>query len=210
MSLRTLSSIEPLTEFLRRRAWARRSISALSALFLVAAVGVLGYPLYTNLYQTRLQSSLDRELASPAIRVAYQQREVEVGDSLTRIKIPSIGVDVVVVEGTSPSALRAGAGHYPATPLPCEPGNVAITGHRTTYGRPFNQLDRLKVGDQIRLETPIGECVYLVNREPYITVPTDLSVLDPTPAATLTLTTCHPKGSARQRLIVKADLRTER
>lgn len=182
-------------------------MSALSAVLLIGAVGVLGYPVYTNLYQSRLQSQLDREFASPAIATAYRERRVAAGDSLTRIKIPSIGVDVMVVEGTSASALRAGAGHYPETPLPCEVGNVAIAGHRTTYGRPFNQLDKVKPGDEITLETPIGRCVYVVEAAPFVTVPTDLSVLDPTPNATLTLTTCHPKGSARQRLIVKAQLR---
>ena len=61
------------------------------------------------------------------------------------MKIPVLGVDVVVVEGTTASALRAGAGHYPETPLPCELGNVGIAGHRTTYGKLFNQIDRLKL-----------------------------------------------------------------
>ena len=182
-------------------------MSILSGVLLASAVGVLGYPVYTNLYQSRIQSRLDREFASPAIADAFRERRVAVGDSLTRIKIPAIGVDVMVVEGTSASALRAGAGHYPSTPLPCEQGNVAIAGHRTTYGRPFNQLDRMKVGDEITLETPIGNCTYVVDREPFVIPPTDLSVLDPTPEGTLTLTTCHPKGSARQRLIVKAELR---
>jgi sortase A len=208
MSSFVASPLDPVVGFLRRRPWARKSLSLLSGLLLVVAVGVLGYPVYTNLYQSRLQSQLDRELASPALAEAYRQRRVAVGDSLTRIKIPSIGVDVVVVEGTTASALRAGAGHYPDTPLPCEQGNVAIAGHRTTYGRPFNQLDRVEPGDEIILETPVGSCRYLVRTEPYVTVPTDLSVLDPTPNGTLTLTTCHPKGSARQRLILKAELQT--
>ena len=123
---------------------------------LVGAVGTIGYPFYTNLLQDRIQSRLDRQLASPELRQAYLNRNVQVGDSLTRIKIPDIDVDVVVVEGTTASALRAGAGHYPDTPLPCEIGNVAIAGHRTTYGRPFHNLDLLKVGDEITLETPIG------------------------------------------------------
>jgi sortase A len=108
------------------------------------------------------------------------------------------------VEGITPSALRAGAGHYPQTPLPCESGNVAIAGHRTTYGKPFGNLDRLKPGDTIQLTTPIGGCVYQVTKAPYPVDPNDISVLDATPDRTLTLTTCHPKGSAAQRLIVKA------
>src|SRR3546814_693306 len=128
-------------------------------------------------------------------------------DSLTRLIIPAIEVDVVVVEGTTASALRAGAGHYADTPLPCEIGNVAIAGHRTTYGRPFHNLDLLEVGQQITLETPIGDCTYEVNRDPFVVSPTQTEVVANTPdEATLTLTTGHPKGSARQRLIVKATL----
>lgn len=206
MSSLAVPPVDPMVRFLRRRPWARKSLSGLSVALLAVAVAILGYPVYTNLYQTRLQSQLDREFASPALAETYRERRVPVGDSLTRIKIPAIGVDVIVVEGTSASALRAGVGHYPDTPLPCENGNVAIAGHRTTYGRPFNQLDRMEVGDEITLETPVGSCRYVVRAAPYVTEPTNLSVLDPTPTGTLTLTTCHPKGSARQRLILKAEL----
>ena len=167
----------------------------------------IGWPSYTNLLQERLQSHLDRQLQSTEVRAAYVQRAVGVGDSLTRIVIPDIRVDVVVVEGTTESALRAGAGHYADTPLPCEVGNVAIAGHRTTYGRPFHNLDQLHTGSEITLQTPIGSCTYRVTRAPFVVSPDALSVLANTPdEATLTLTTCHPKGSARQRLIVTATL----
>jgi sortase A len=111
----------------------------------------------------------------------------------------------VVVEGTTASALRAGAGHYPQTPLPCETGNVSIAGHRTTYGKPFHNVDLLKPGDDIILTTPIGSCTYKVDRQ-FIVRPEDTSVIAPTPDGVLTLTTCHPKGSARQRLIIRATL----
>jgi sortase A len=177
----------------------------LSGVLLAAAVGVLGYPVYTNVIHDRTQSRLDREFASPATRQAYRQRTLADGDALTRIKIPAIGVDTVVVEGTSASALRAGAGHYPSTPLPCEQGNVGIAGHRTTYGKPFNQLDRLKNGDVVILETPVGTCTYTVTAEPRVIMPNDLSVVANDPAKQmLTLTTCHPKGSASRRLVVQA------
>ena len=207
MSLVVRTPGEPLIGFLRRHPWARRGLSVSSIALLVGAVVMLAYPVYTNVYQSRVQDRLDRELASPETHEAYQERRVATGDSLTRIRIPAIDVDVVVVEGTSASALRAGAGHYPQTPLPCERGNVAVAGHRTTYGRPFSNLDRLRPGDEIRFETPIGTCIYEVNRPPFVIAPTDFSVLDETADATVTLTTCHPKGSARQRLIVKGTLR---
>ena len=201
------NAVEKLVVWLKHRKAARFALSGLSFALLLGAAGVIGYPFYTNLYQDRLQGQLDRQLASPELREAYLDRNVGEGDSLTRIKIPRIGVDVVVVEGTSASALRAGAGHYPSTPLPCEVGNVAIAGHRTTYGRPFHDLDLLEPGDRVILETPIGSCTYELDLEPFIVSPTQTEVVDNTPdEARLTLTTCHPKGSARQRLIVTATM----
>lgn len=196
--------------FFRRSRTARVGLSVLSVVLSLSAVGLLGYPVYTNFYQGRVQSKLDKQIASPELVEKYKARTLEDGDALTRIKIPVLDVDVVVVEGTSASALRAGAGHYPKTPLPCEAGNVAIAGHRTTYGKPFANLDRLKTGDAIILETPVGSCTYEVNRAPFVVTPTDFSVVANDPATSeLTLTTCHPKGSARQRLIVKATLTSD-
>jgi sortase A len=202
------ASNDPLgrvVDVLRRRRWMRRSLSGASLVMVVVAVVMLGWPFWTDVYQGRVQQRLDRQLASPTLQQAYKARSVGTGDALTRIKIPSIDVDVVVVEGTTQSALRAGAGHYPQTPLPCEPGNVAIAGHRTTYGKPFHNLDLLHPGDPIILETPIGKCTYKVVRTE-IVLPTNTQVIDPTPVPMLTLTTCHPKGSARQRLVVHAQL----
>ncbi len=191
---------------LRERAWARRLVSGLSVVMLLVAVGVLGYPVYTNLYQGQVQGGLTDRLATPELEQAYRAGDVAEGDSLTRLKIPSLNVDVIVVEGTTVSALRAGAGHYRDSPLPCELGNVAIAGHRTTYGRPFHNLDLLKPGDKIILETPVGTCTYSINKDPFVVAPNNFSVLERTPNGSLTLTTCHPKNSAAQRLIVQADL----
>ena len=197
--------VEHIVVLLKRKKAARIALSALSFALLAGAAGVIGYPFYTNLYEQRLQGQLDRQLASPELRDAYLNRQIGEGDSLTRIKIPRLGVDTVVVEGTTASALRAGAGHYPSTPLPCEVGNVAIAGHRTTYGRPFHDLDLLQPGDRITLETPVGQCTYEMRVGPFIVAPTQVQVVNNTPnEARLTLTTCHPKGSARQRLVVTA------
>jgi sortase A len=200
-------ALDGIVSALRTRRWARMVLTTASVGLLVGAIGTIGYPFYTNLVQDRLQSQLDRQIQSPELKQAYIDRNVEIGDSLTRILIPDIDVNVVVVEGTTASALRAGAGHYPDTPLPCEIGNVAIAGHRTTYGRPFHNVDLLEVGNEITLETPIGSCTYRVDEEPFAVSPKALEVVANTPdEATLTLTTCHPKGSARQRLIIKATL----
>lgn len=201
------NAVERLVVVLKRKKAARVGLSLLSFALLLGAAGVIGYPFYTNLYQSRLQGQLDRQLASPELRSAYVNGDVGEGDSLTRITIPRLDVDVVVVEGTTASALRAGAGHYPSTPLPCEVGNVAIAGHRTTYGRPFHDLDQLEAGDRIILTTPIGKCTYEVQHDPFIVAPTQVEVVANTPnQARLTLTTCHPKGSARQRLVVTSTM----
>ena len=196
-----------LVDLLRDHRWLRRLLSGLSVVLVLGGVGLVGYPFATNMWQNRIQQRLETQLqdqiASPELQQAYKERKVETGDSLTRIKIAAIGLDTVVVEGITPSALRAGAGHYPTSSLPCETGNVAIAGHRTTYGRPFGNLDQLKPGDTIELTTPIGGCVYQVAKDPFVVSPTDLSVIDPTGERSLTLTTCHPKGSAAQRLVVR-------
>lgn len=198
--------VKALATVLRERRWARRMLSLLSVALLLGAVGVLGYPFYTNLYQGRVQERLDRQFSSPELEEAYRDRRVGTGDALTRLKMPAIDVDVVVVEGTTASALRAGAGHFPSTVLPCEAGNVGIAGHRTTYGRPFHNIDKLGPGDVITLETPIGSCVYELREAPFVVDPTDVWVVDPTPTAMVTLATCEPKGSAAKRLIVRAEL----
>lgn len=206
--------MEAVFQFFRRNRLAYQGLSILLLVLVISAIGTLGFPIYTNFEQGRIQSKKDTQLASPQLQEKYENRQLEVGDALTRIKIPKIGVDVVVVEGTTPAALKAGAGHYRGTPLPCETGNVGIAGHRTTYGKPFNQLDRLSPGDQIILETPVGTCTYEVTDRgdtpnPFVVDPSNISIVANTPGErNLTLTTCHPKGSARQRLVIRAKLVT--
>ena len=137
------------------------------------------------------------------------------GDAVAIIDIPKIGVSQVVVEGVDVGDLRDGPGHYPASPLPGQVGNAAIAGHRTTYGAPFADLEELDVGDEIVLRTLQGDFTYEVSREPFAVSPDAAEVLAPEPdparpgtnLATLTLTTCHPKYSAAERLIVQAQLR---
>src|SRR5207249_2682556 len=123
------------------------------------------------------------------------------------ISIPAADLKpTVVVEGTGASALRAGSGHYPNTPLPGEEGNVAIAGHRTTYGKPFANLDRLKIGDEIFLETPVGKYTYRVTQNPFPPEANDFVVIAETPGHTLTLAPCHPEVSASRRMLIKAAL----
>lgn len=128
------------------------------------------------------------------------------GDAMGIIRIPEIDMEWTVVEGVRiGSDLRKGAGHYPDTPMPGQPGNAAVAGHRTTYGAPFHNLDNLDPGDLIEFETVTGVHVYEV-RDLQIVDPTAVEVLNPREGGWLTLTTCHPKFSARQRLVVFAEI----
>ncbi len=130
------------------------------------------------------------------------------GEPFALIRIPKIdrlAEGWNLVEGVKLTHLRSGAGHMPTTPLPGQPGNSVISGHRTTYGAPFEDLDVLGPGDLIEVETAIGVHVYEV-RESFIVKPTDIWVTDPREGAWLTLTTCHPRFSARERLIIVAEL----
>ncbi len=127
------------------------------------------------------------------------------GGAVGFLSVPRIGLSMVIVEGTGTAQLEAGPGHYPGTPLPGQSGNVAIAGHRTTYLHPFYSLDQLEPGDPIEIETLQGMFVYRVTAT-QIVAPGDIAVVGPTPTPTLTLTTCNPRYSASQRLVVHAAL----
>jgi sortase A len=127
------------------------------------------------------------------------------GNAVAIIRIPGIGLEKAVVEGVSLPALKRGPGHYPDTPLPGQPGNAAIAGHRTTYGAPFSRLDELDPGDPILVTTRQGRFRYEVSSKRVVR-PSETSVLDTSEDNRLTLTTCEPKFSAARRLIVVATL----
>ena len=133
-------------------------------------------------------------------------REVP-GSAYAIIRIPSIDVDYVVVEGTDYTSLKKGPGHYPDTADPWDgTGRVGIAGHRTTYLSPFYDLDRVAPGDEIVLLTGYGRFRYEVTRTFVIPSAGSGVVLEQTEEPTLVLTTCHPRFSSSQRLIVEADL----
>jgi sortase A len=127
------------------------------------------------------------------------------GDAAARIRIPAIEVDKIVVEGVSVSDLKRGPGHYPDSPMPGQPGNAAIAGHRTTYGAPFNRVDELEPGDEILVTTRQGSFRYEVS-ETQIVKPSQVEVLDDFGDNRLTLTACNPKYSSRERIVVVARL----
>ena len=173
--------------------------------------------LYTHREQGRLHRELVREWAGPRppSLVPHRRPAPALGTGIAVIYIPALGPDYqkVVVEGVGVPDLKRGPGHYPGTALPGEVGNVVISGHRTTYGAPFNQLDVLRVGDAIVLETRDSYFTYRVTGQQIVT-PTSVEVTYPVPGhrgavptqRLLTLTTCNPKYSAAQRLVVRAVL----
>jgi len=129
----------------------------------------------------------------------------ELGEATALIEIPKIDVKKYVVEGVGVEDLKNGPGHYPETPMPGERGNAAIAGHRTTYGAPFYDLNELGPGDPIFVTTSAGRFRYDVT-EQKIVDPEAVWVLDPSEDDRLTLTTCNPRFSAAERLIIVAKL----
>ena len=130
------------------------------------------------------------------------------GDPVARIEIPKIGITRTVVEGVTIPQLARGPGHYPESPLPGQAGNVAIAGHRTTYGQPFHNVDKLEAGDQILTETVQGEFVYEVTGLEIVR-PDEVRILEDQGDNRMTLIACHPKYSLKERIIVHAVLKGE-
>jgi sortase A len=129
------------------------------------------------------------------------------GSVVAEIQIPAIGVDQYVVEGTTESDLSKGPGHYIGTAMPGQAGNVAIAGHRTTNGAPFNGLGHLVPGDRIILTTVYGQqFTYVVSGTPQAVSPSDVGVLNYFGDNRVTLTTCNPEFSSTQRLVVVGKL----
>lgn len=140
----------------------------------------------------------------------------EEGEAFAFVHVPRFGNGYeprMVLEGTDEETLQDGVGHYPGTALPGAVGNFAVAGHRVTYGKPFNQIAELREGDAVVVETKDTWFTYRVSRYLVVT-PQQVEVIAPAPgssdaAATerlLTLTTCHPMFSARERYIVHATL----
>jgi sortase A len=130
---------------------------------------------------------------------------IEEGDAIGRIEIDRIGLDMVFLQGTDTSTLQFGPGHYLKTSLPGQPGTAAIAGHRTTYLAPFNKINEIEDGDEIRLEMPYAGFTYEVTKHEVVD-PSDVEILDPVGYEQLVLTACHPLYSASQRWVVFAKL----
>jgi sortase A len=172
----------------------------------------------TNIYTARQQSALGDQLRrsweSGTDPIAPSVKQIPLGEGIAVLRIPRLGSGYakVVVEGVGHEDLKKGPGHYPGTALFGQLGNVVISGHRTTYGAPFNRLDEVKPGDALVVETKTMWFTYTVTKQSVVS-PHAIEVTYPVPGekgvtptkSVITLTTCNPKYSARTRLIVFAE-----
>ncbi|MFI0350258.1 class E sortase [Actinomadura sp. 9N407] len=213
------------------RSLAEMSLTA--GLVLAMFVGYLSWGTgeYTHRRQGDLHDDLERRWSSERVRKlagtgsrsggsgAAASPAVADGAAFALLRVPRFGSSYryAVVEGVDVADLRKGPGHYPGTAGPGEVGNLAIAGHRTTYGGPFERNGELARGDEILVDTATTTYVYKVTGRTIVR-PSRTDVAAPVPMkpgrkprkAMLTLTTCHPKFSAAYRLVVFAELAGKR
>ena len=198
----------------------KKALSFLGVILILigaALIGHYGYGVfYARIHQGRLMAEaqasyenpvLDNDFRPPATRLPEERpREtLPVDEGPFVISIPKLEVEAAVLDGVELSVLAQGPGFYPDTPRPGQDGNVAVAGHRTTYGAWFRNVDRLEAGDTIVFTSAQGTYTYLVE-DVFAVASNAWEVVDPTEEPKLTLTTCHPPGSASQRLVVRAGL----
>jgi sortase A len=207
-----------------------RVLRGLGWLFISVGVLVLLYLVYSLLYTNRATDQAQRDLGEQwslelpgdgELASEGEDGEVPPPDPGTAVaalefRRPGESAPLVhrkplyVVQGVTLTDLQRGPGHYPGTAMPGDKGNFAVAGHRTTYGAPFFNLDQLRRGDEVVVTARNGKrYVYTVRRQQVVS-PRDTWVLAPDPLErgrkTLTLTTCNPRFSNAQRLIVFAEL----
>jgi sortase A len=161
------------------------------------------FPARADLRQVERVEGIGRKVEVLADLFAQRARP---GEAIGRLRISSIDLDVVVVEGTDTASLQKGPGHYPETPFPGQGGTVAIAGHRTTYLAPFRHLDQLKRGDEIEIEMPYANFAYRVQKT-RIVDDSAVDIIHDVGYERLVLTACHPLYSAAQRIAAFARLR---
>jgi sortase A len=206
-------------------------VRGLGQTLITAGLVILLFVAY-ELWWTGLTTRHDQHVLLKTLHQQWSQRQAihhpTPGAGIAILRIPRLGKNYmfVVVQGTSTADLIKGPGHYPGTAMPGQLGNFAVAAHRTTYLHPFYNINELKVGDPIVLETRTMWFTYRVQdipgtdaRHTEVVSPTDVSVAypvpdQPNPAAVptnrvLTFTSCNPRYSAAQRIVVHAVLSGE-
>jgi len=224
--------------------WVRFGLRGIGQTFITAGVVILLFVVYelwvTNIFaheqQVKVHNKLEKEWAEgtdPLVTGKLtlpggKQGVIPTGTGIANLYIPRLGTDYhfTIVEGTDDASLERGPGHYAHTALPGQVGNFAVAGHRVGKGEPFLNLDHLRPGDAVVVETKSEWYVYRVKGNVQtgdlsdtgaddipgrqIVSPSDVDVIAPVPdhpGATpteklMTMTTCHPKFTASQRMIV--------
>ena len=211
----------------------RRLARILGTLMIVAGVGALAWALVVWQWQdpfTAVVNKLEqRELAKdferrieegrgralavdtsaeelreslPLAAAAWRKRSQR-GDAVARLRIPALGVDEIVVNGTDTGSLKRGPGRYLGSGMPGEGKLVYIAGHRTTYGAPFSHIDRLDRGDRVFLELPYATIEYAITGSKIVAA-SETSVLKSKGFEQLVLQACHPRFFASHRYLAYA------
>ena len=211
----------------------RRSIHLLGTLLAVAGVLTLLWSLlvwqwqdpftalYTKWKQHQLASQYEKRTQSfepsiSGVTVAAERESIAReakryrtssarGEVIGRLRVPRMGVNMLLVNGTDHDTLKKGPGRDNRTFMPGENRLVYIAGHRTTYLAPFSHIDRLRSGDRVTIEVPYGTFIYAVTRH-RIVKSTDLSVLRSPRHELVELQACHPRFFASHRYIAYARL----
>ncbi len=189
----------------------------LGILLMVIGITIMCYTLYIKFdSQKRQQRMIDAFINlqidsedGAGVEDTEKVAETEIQNTeniLGILKLPKIDLEVPIIEGINPQNLKYAVGHFSETAGIGKKGNCAIAGHRSyTYNEYFNRLIEMEVGDQIIVNTKEKEFAYIVY-EKKIVEPSEISVLDSTDDATITLVTCHPERSSSKRLVVKGRL----
>jgi sortase A len=210
-----------------------RRVHLLGTLLAVAGVLTLGWALlvwqwqdpvtalYTTWKQHQLASQYDKRaksftttISGPTVKAERMSiaREAKLyrlsskrGQVIGRLRVPRMGINMLLVNGTDHDTLKKGPGRDGRTFMPGENRLVYIAGHRTTYLAPFSHIDRLRRGDRVTIEVPYGTFIYAVTRH-RIVKSTDLSVLRSPRHELVELQACHPRFFASHRYIAYAKL----
>jgi sortase A len=191
---------------------------AIGNALIVSGLAFAGWALLTDLWQEPISAVINRRQQTE-LNVQLHVRRTQLdayrsarayrlashdGEAMGRIVIPRIGLNAVIVDGTSPSDLAKGPGIFAGDYVPGEGRLVYIAGHRTIYGAPFSHLDVLRRGDTIAIAMPYGSFTYRVTGHRIVKA-NELSVLRSHGREQLILQTCHPRFSASHRYLVYAE-----
>jgi sortase A len=210
----------------RRSGYWRTLVRGTGQLFITAGLVILLFVVY-ELWWTGFTTKRDQHQLITTLRQQWSHgvtiKDPPLGSGIAILRIPRFGPKYVfvIVQGTSTDDLIKGPGHYPGTAMPGGVGNFAVAGHRTTYLHPFYNINELRDGDPIVIETRTRWLTYTVENIPHtaaryqeIVSPDDIAVSYPVPdqpnsalpatQRVLTFTSCNPRYSAAQRIVVHA------